>query len=98
MQTDEIEFDKIQSRVDVMVMLGVPYGEAVKSAEEMARAQALEIAQEVAAQGGPENLQTKKIIALTAYLQRMGRDIQAQPAPAPAEKVAHAGEEEGGVQ
>src|SRR5690606_7705644 len=44
MLTDEIEFSEIQTRVDVMVMLGVPYGDAVKEAEQMARDQAQEIA------------------------------------------------------
>ncbi len=81
MLEDDIEFEKIQGRVDVMTMLGVPYGDAVNKAEEMAREQAKEIADEVVAQGGPEGLEEKKIVALTAYLQRMGTDISKQPEP-----------------
>jgi cytochrome c oxidase cbb3-type subunit I/II len=84
----KIEFDKIQTRVDVMTMLGVPYGDAVKNAEEMARTQAREIAASVVAQGGPKDLEDKQIIALTAYLQRLGRDITAVSDPAT--KVAKA--------
>src|SRR5690606_3200336 len=79
MLSDDIEFSVIQGRVDVMTMLGVPYGEAVNQAEELARAQAREIAAEVAAQGGPSGLETKKIVALTAYLQRLGTDLSRAP-------------------
>jgi cytochrome c oxidase cbb3-type subunit I/II len=81
---DELEFGSIQRKVDVMALLGVPYGEAVKRAEPMARAQAAEIAQRVVDQGGPSGLETKKIVALTAYLQRLGTDIKKfKPAPVP---------------
>jgi len=82
MLTDVIEFEKIQARVDVMTMLGVPYGKAVKEAEAMAREQAARMASEVEAQGGPKGLGDKKIIALTAYLQRLGTDIKNEPAVA----------------
>ncbi len=52
----------------------------------MARTQAREIATEVQKNGGPADLESKKIVALTAYLQRLGRDIEeAPPAPALAE-------------
>jgi len=87
--TAEIEFDQIQTRVDVMTMLGVPYGDAVKEAEQMARAQAQSMADAVVEQGGPAGLETKQIIALTAYLQRMGRDIQSAPSDE-SKKVAQA--------
>jgi cytochrome c oxidase cbb3-type subunit I/II len=73
---DESEFSVIQSRVDVMAMLGVPYGDAINSAETMARTQARSIASEIAKQGGPKDLADKKIVALLAYLQRLGTDIK----------------------
>ncbi|MBT9558595.1 MAG: cytochrome-c oxidase, cbb3-type subunit I [Myxococcales bacterium] len=76
-------FDQVQSRVDAMVMLGVPYGEAVQKAEEMARVQATEISAQIVKEGGPAGLEGKKIVALIAYLQRLGMDIEAPP-PAPA--------------
>jgi cytochrome c oxidase cbb3-type subunit I/II len=62
-----------------MAMLGVPYGEAVKDgvARRMAEQQAKEIAAGIAQQGGPTGLEHKEIVALTAYLQRLGRDIKA---------------------
>jgi cytochrome c oxidase cbb3-type subunit I/II len=83
----EIDFDAIQDRVKAMAMLGVPYGEAVKGEKgvELARAQARQISEDLVAQGGYANLESKKIIALVAYLQRMGTDLKAPPeAPAAA--------------
>jgi cytochrome c oxidase cbb3-type subunit I/II len=83
MLEDELDFPSIQARVDAMAMLGVPYGKALTEAEPMARAQAREIAAEIVRQGGPQRLEDKQIIALVAYLQRLGTDIKKQPAPAP---------------
>jgi cytochrome c oxidase cbb3-type subunit I/II len=76
MAKDDTDFGGIQARVDVMAMLGVPYGDSVMNAEAQARAQAREIATEIVAQGGPSGLEGKKIVALTAYLQRLGTDIK----------------------
>jgi cytochrome c oxidase cbb3-type subunit I/II len=77
--TDDIDFSVIQHRVDAMAMLGVPYGDALVAgaAPRMAREQARQIADGIAQQGGPTGLQDKEIVALTAYLQRLGRDISA---------------------
>jgi cytochrome c oxidase cbb3-type subunit I/II len=76
--TNTIDFGGIQKRVDAMAMLGVPYGDAVtqKKAAEMAKAQAKELADGIAAQGGPAGLEDKEITALVAYLQRLGKDIK----------------------
>jgi len=71
----EINFEEIESRVRVMAMLGVPYGEAVVRAPEMAREQARQIARELVEQGGPDGMERKQVIALIAYLQRLGTDI-----------------------
>ena len=75
------DFDGIQGRVDVMAMLGVPYGEAVRAgaAPELARGQARQIAAEIVKDGGPAGLEDKKIVALIAYLQRLGTDLGKQP-------------------
>jgi cytochrome c oxidase cbb3-type subunit I/II len=75
--SDDIDFDGIQKRVDGMAMLGVPYGSALVAgaAPRMAREQAKQIADGIVQQGGPAGLQDKEIVALTAYLQRLGRDI-----------------------
>lgn len=75
----DLNFSSIQARVDAMAMLGVPYAEAVRSggAEAMAREQAARIAAELVAQGGYPDMQEKKVVALVAYLQRLGTDIHA---------------------
>ena len=75
--TDAIDFPSIQKRVDAMAMLGVPYGQAVLdgAAPAMAREQADGVAAGLAAGGGPADLADKKIVALIAYLQRVGTDI-----------------------
>jgi cytochrome c oxidase cbb3-type subunit I/II len=86
---NQLDFDGIQKRVDVMAMLGVPYGDAVQHAPELARAQAKQIAADVASQGGPRGLEDKEVIAMIAYLQRLGRDIRVanavtvRPQPSP---------------
>jgi cytochrome c oxidase cbb3-type subunit I/II len=74
--TEEFDFDVIPGRVEAMSTLGVPYEpEAASGAVADAREQAKRIAAEVVNQGGPEGLENKRIVALIAYLQRMGTDI-----------------------
>jgi len=81
----DLDFTAIQTRVRVMAMLGVPYGEAVKDgvAERQAREQAKTIAADLLAQGAQPGLESKKIVAVIAYLQRLGKDISAPVAPMP---------------
>jgi len=80
MLTNTLDFNGIQRKVDVMAMLGVPYGGALTNAPAMARAQAESIGAAIAATGGPSDLADKEIVALVAYLQRLGRDISAPAA------------------
>ncbi len=74
--TSRLDFAGIQPRVDGLAMLGVPYGEAVHRAPEMARMQAREVAGRIEAQGGAAGLADKEIVAVIAYLQRLGTDIK----------------------
>ncbi len=71
-----LDFGGIQKRVDVMAMLGVPYGDAVNRAEAMAHNQAQALAKSIESQGGPKGLGDREIIAMVAYLQRLGVDIK----------------------
>ncbi len=83
MITDPLALNGIQKRIDVMVMLGVPYGELVKGgAEEAAREQANQVAESILVQGGPAGLANKEIVAMVAYLQRLGIDIKRTDATA----------------
>lgn len=85
--TDKIDFASIEGRVRVMKRLGVPYKDEIGQAEKLARAQALSIAQQVAKDGGPEGLEDKQVIALIAYIQRLGTDLYKTP-PAPTTQPA----------
>jgi cytochrome c oxidase cbb3-type subunit I/II len=72
---EPLDFEAIRARVHAMAMLGVPYGKAIERAPELAREQATQIATDLEAQGGYANMGDKKVIALVAYLQRLGTDI-----------------------
>jgi cbb3-type cytochrome c oxidase subunit II len=78
------DYAAIPSKVRALSRVGVPYteGEIVRSAEH-AQAQAAEIANDIVAQGGPEGLADKEIVALIAFLQRLGVDGR-QDLPSPA--------------
>ena len=77
MLRDSIDFDGIQKRVDVNAMLGTPYGkDALADAPGMARKQAKELADKLRAAGGPDGMADKDVIAVIAYLQRLGVDIR----------------------
>ncbi|HTL32874.1 MAG TPA: cbb3-type cytochrome c oxidase subunit II, partial [Kofleriaceae bacterium] len=75
--TDDIPWDVIQRRVDAMAMLGVPYdAKALNNAPALAHVQAAHYAQELKTEGGPAGMENKEVIALIAYLQRLGVDIR----------------------
>jgi len=75
--SDTIEWDVIQDRVDVMAMLNVPYdAQALSGAEAMAREQGQQLAKKLITQGGPAAMGDKDVIALIAYMQRLGADIR----------------------
>ena len=66
-----------------MALLGAPYGDLLldNNTVEHAKEQAFEMAYELELQGGPPAVETsdKKVIALIAYLQRLGTDISKTP-------------------
>ena len=79
-----IDYGDIQDRIDALAMLGTPYSKAaLDDAAGLARIQAKQIADQLAAQGGPSGVENREVIALIAYIQRLGTDIQkATVAPA----------------
>ena len=98
----DLDYGQIQSRIRALAMIGTPYGDAVKNAESMAREQAKIIADDIRAQMPgfvlPEDLEDKKVIALIAYIKRLGTDIYRTPEPADAAaEAAPAAAEEGGA-
>lgn len=73
----QVDFDGIEGKMRTLRSLGVPYSDAdIAGAADDARAQAASMAAGIADVGGPENLADKEVIAITAYLQRLGSDIR----------------------
>lgn len=92
LEATKIDFDSIPLRVKAMQTLGVPYSDLQRSESvENAKAQAAQIAAVIAEQGKEpglaESLKDKEVIALIAYLQRLGTDLS-KPAPVPATQPA----------
>lgn len=84
------------SKLRALRTVGVPYTDGeIETAVEAMAAQARTIAAEIETQQGPQGLEDKEITALTAYLQRLGTDIQwKRPASAtPATASASAGQQ-----
>jgi len=81
LESDDVDFAAIPSRMRAMAALGVPYDEAaIAGSVDTAKAQAATIAAQIATQKGPTGLDSKKVVALIAYLQRLGTDLFAPPA------------------
>ncbi|MCM2324676.1 MAG: cytochrome-c oxidase, cbb3-type subunit I [Oligoflexia bacterium] len=74
---DELDLSLSERKLRIMRTLGVPYSaEEVAAAEPSARQQAREVAARLEVEGAPQGLQDKEIVALIAYLQRLGRDLR----------------------
>jgi len=82
----EIDFKSVQRHVDAVAVLGAPYDRELTEAEQMAREQAAAIAKSIVEQGGNTGFETKQVVALIAYLQRLGTDLFATPEVAPTEQ------------
>ena len=83
------DFGSIRPRLRAMRALGVPYSnDEMANGVDLAKAQAADVAGKIVAQGGPKGLDDKEVVALIAYLQRLGTDLFAKPAEAaPAKAV-----------
>ena len=83
MLSKDIDFDGIPARLRALGRVGVPYDEAtISTGAVSAREQASQVAREIVAQSGPGGLDTKQVVAVVAYLQRLGKDLYAAPTPA----------------
>lgn len=93
----EIDFKKVTDRVQAAHLLGAPYDRELEEAPEMARQQAEAIAAEIVKQGGPVKrgeilVMNTQAVALIAYLQRLGVDLNRPAAPAAGTEAAPAAE------
>ncbi len=72
----DLDMSHTQQKLRAMITLGVPYTEAqVESAVSDAEKQSASIAAEIEAEGGPAGLANKEVVAMIAYLQRLGVDL-----------------------
>jgi len=82
MAEDQLDLSDLPSKIAVLRTLGTPYpdnfeNEAIGNAQQQART----IAKNLADQGMKETqLEEKEIVAIIAYLQRLGTDIKIKPA------------------
>jgi cytochrome c oxidase cbb3-type subunit I/II len=75
--TDTIPWDVIPPRMGAMVTLGVPYdAQTLDHATSIAETQAQALATKLVAAGGPTGMADKEVIALIAYVERLGADIK----------------------
>ena len=81
-ERSRLNFKTVQERVQAAKFLGAPYTDELTQAESMARKQAEQIADEIVKQQGPAGLGDKQVVALIAYLQRLGVDLTTPVAPA----------------
>ena len=74
----ELDFDILPTKLRRLRAVGVPYtDEEIERAVADAQAQARAIAADVEANKGPGGLEDKEIVALVAFLQRLGMDLKA---------------------
>ncbi len=87
LMNSKLNFKTIPARVQAAAWLGAPYDRELSESIDMAKEQARQIAWELAQQDGPTtvidssgaemNVEETRVIALIAYLQRLGTDLYA---------------------
>ncbi|MCL4107041.1 UNVERIFIED_CONTAM: hypothetical protein GTU68_050272 [Idotea baltica] len=91
LESTDLNFNSIPARVKAASFLGAPYDdETLNNSIDVAKAQAKQISDQIVAQDGPAGLEGKQVVAVIAYLQRLGTDIY-KTAEAPAESAATPG-------
>jgi cytochrome c oxidase cbb3-type subunit I/II len=74
--TNKTDYSVLKRKMSAQVALGVPYSEAeVENSVEDAKSQASDIMERLKESNVPETMKDKQIIALIAYLQRLGTDL-----------------------
>lgn len=74
---NKLETRLVQAKLKAMRKLGVPYSdENVEQALDDLKKQAKEIAERLKSQGGVTDVEDKEVVALIAYMQRLGMDFK----------------------
>ncbi len=77
MLEDDLDLSDTSRKLAALAWLGTPYSpEEIDSAESLAMSQAEEISQRLKQSGETRELKDKEIIAMIAYLQRLGTDFK----------------------
>jgi cbb3-type cytochrome c oxidase subunit II len=93
-QSRDLDFASIPGKLKTLQKLGVPYTDSeVDSAIDDAKRQAGQIAADVRDSGGPGDLEEKEIVAIVAYMQRLGADIKRSSASTAAAQVTPASQD-----
>ncbi|MDD0853397.1 cytochrome-c oxidase, cbb3-type subunit I [Halobacteriovorax sp. GB3] len=72
---NKIQYNTLKRKLKVMKALGVPYSdEQIENAVSIAQTQAQEVAEDLASSGVDMSIKNKEMVALIAYLQRLGVD------------------------
>ncbi len=77
--SDDLNTDLTSKKLSVLRSLGAPYtDEQIANAASLVESEAKQLAEDLMKNGAPksDNLHKKKIVALIAYLQKLGRDIK----------------------
>lgn len=83
MYENDLDLSHTEGKIITMKKLGVPYPEGYESlATADLQAQAAKIAENLKASGFKDVDQKKEIVALIAYLQRLGTDVKKSASPA----------------
>lgn len=70
------DFERIAASMSAMQRLGVPYQDGdITDAAQDARTQADAIAAQIVAEDGPAGTNDRKVVAIIAYLLRLGTDL-----------------------
>ena len=79
---NKIDYSSLQKKMSVMLALGVPYtAEEIAAGVTNAQAQAATIAKGLVEGGVPAKIEDKEVIAMIAYMQRIGADYSKVEAP-----------------
>lgn len=75
--TTPFDASLIEAKMRALRAVGTPYTDGdIETARDRIQSQARTLADQIVAQKGPEGLADREIIALTAFLQRLGTDIK----------------------
>ena len=86
--TNRLDLSDVGAKMRGLRRIGVPYTDAdIAAAPARAQSQADSIAAAVVSQGGPERLANQEIVALVAYLQRLGLDLARLDAATPDDRA-----------